>query len=58
MATGELNIKDMEVEEFQELAAAVFQRLGYEPLSVHQGIYELTDNADLEAVQITLSYFL
>lgn len=52
-----MNVQDMSVEEFQELAAAVVNRLGSEPYTVNKGVFELCDDFLLSEMQTNLGQY-
>lgn len=53
----DLDVNDMEVEEFQELAAQVIARLGLEPYSVQKGVFELVGDYELGEVQTSIGQY-
>ena len=52
-----IDVQNMSEEEFQELAAAVLNRMGQEPYTINKGIFELVDTNSLVDVHTNLGQY-
>ena len=58
MLVDGLGIESMDDEDFQNLAAAVLNRMGNEPYSINKGIFEFVDSGSLEEIQTNLGQYI
>lgn len=52
-----MNIENLNDDDFQNLAAAVLDRMGKEPYTINKGIFEFVDDFVLEELQTNLGQY-